>query len=69
MFIMSLIDLEIKLNELYYVKNINHSNGWGFSQRGLNHFEPNPKYEKGNGEKKWIDRGTNWIRKTTNTGE
>ena len=56
-------------NEVYQIKNVQYSDSWGYSQRGLVNFIVNPNYERGNGEKKWIKDTENWKRKTFNTDE
>tara|TARA_R110002167_G_C12268675_1_gene613813 strand:+ start:21 stop:560 length:540 start_codon:yes stop_codon:yes gene_type:complete len=61
------VSKQIIINELYQIKNVQYSDSWGYSQRCLDDIELNPKYKKGNGERKWINNGPNWIRKSTNT--
>ena len=60
---------DIAINELYLVKNVSYSDSWGYSQRGLLNYTPNPDYRKGNGQSKWSGGTANWVRKTTNTVE
>ena len=52
------VEEEVIVNELYQIKNAQYSDSWGYSQRGLRLWVKE--------EEEWIDKGPNWIRKTTN---